>query len=98
MTRPMVLLCALSLLAACEAADPYRRTDVWYPTGANAGNIAAMAANPRDMIVGRGSSRSDSRQDADAVERVLQDKEKPLLRAASGAGFAPGGAAAGGRN
>lgn len=87
----------LFLLAGCESADPYHRTDVWYPTGANAGNIAAMAANPRDLIAGRGSERAGARQAAGAIDRVWSDQPKPLLNAAHGAAPA-GGAAPGGGN
>jgi type IV pilus biogenesis protein CpaD/CtpE len=90
MTRISLAL-ALLLLAGCEDADPYRRTDVWYPTGANAGNIAAMVANPHDLILGRGANQADARQAATAVDRVWQDRTKPLHSAAGGA--SPGGGA-----
>ena len=49
-------------LAACQDMDPYARTDVWQPTGANAGNIAAMVANPHDLIRGRGVRSYRSKQ------------------------------------
>ena len=69
----------LGLLGGCEDRDPYRRTDVWYPSGVNAGNIAAMVANPADLISGHGVQRSDGKEAVTAVDRVWQDKPKPLL-------------------
>jgi type IV pilus biogenesis protein CpaD/CtpE len=77
------------LVVGCTSSDPYRRTDVWYPTGANAGNIAAMVAKPRDLILGHSGDRADARQAAGAVDRVWQDRKKPLLNAAGAAGAAP---------
>ena len=96
MTRISLVL-ALLLLAGCEDADPYRRKDVWYPTGANAGNIAAMVAEPHDLILGRGASQTDAREAATAVDRVWLDRTKPLLSTAGAAPAGGGGAAAGGQ-
>lgn len=70
------------LLAGCEA-DPYRRADTWSPTGANAGNIAAMLAQPGDLIRGRGGARSDARQSAEAVDWIWHGRARSLP-AASG--------------
>lgn len=67
------------LLAGCTAHDPYRRTDVWYPTGANAGNVAAMAEQPRDLISGRGARGSDANEATSAVERLWRGDTKVLL-------------------
>jgi len=69
----------LGLLGGCEDRDPYHRTDVWYPSGVNAGNIAAMVANPADLISGHGVQRSDGKEAVTAVDRVWQDKPKKLL-------------------
>jgi type IV pilus biogenesis protein CpaD/CtpE len=74
-----IRLILLASLASCAAQDPYRRTDVWYPTGSNDGNIAAQAVRPRDLIVGRGAQGGDNaRVSADAVERVWEGQDKPL--------------------
>jgi type IV pilus biogenesis protein CpaD/CtpE len=80
MIRAGMALLALAL-AGCEANDPYRARDLWQPAGANAGNLAAMAARPRDLIVGRGGRLTDGRLSADAVDRVWQDRAKPLTSA-----------------
>ena len=55
MTLSVAFTAGLLALAGCDSRDPYLRTDVWQPTGANAGNIAAMVADPHDLISGRGS-------------------------------------------
>jgi type IV pilus biogenesis protein CpaD/CtpE len=85
------------LLAGCTTFDPYQRTDVWLPTGSNAGNIAATAVNPRDLIIGRGESWEDAHQAAGAVDRVWQDRAKPLLKTGDSASGG-GAAASGGQN
>ncbi len=84
-------------IGGCVESDPYRRPDVWYPTGVNAGNIAAMVAKPRDMIVGRGVTETDAHQAAGAVDRIWMDGAKALPRA-NDAAPAAGGAAPGGQN
>jgi type IV pilus biogenesis protein CpaD/CtpE len=94
MSRISLTILAL-FVAGCAGTDPYRRTDVWYPTGSNAGNIAAMVARPSDLISGRGANGADGRQAADAVDRVQQDRTKPLFPAA-GNSSATGGATASG--
>jgi type IV pilus biogenesis protein CpaD/CtpE len=86
------------LLAGCTTFDPYQRKDVWYPAGTNAGNIAAMAANPHDLIVGRGESEADAHQAAGAIDRVWMDRPKPLLSTGSAAPGAAATAAPGGQN
>jgi hypothetical protein len=85
-------------VAGCANSDPYRRTDVWYPSGANAGNIAAMAARPGDLVSGRGENAADARQAAGAVDRVWQDREKPLFPASGGASATGGAAGSAGAN
>ena len=55
---------------AASSRDPYYRTDVWQPNGANAANIAAMVADPHDLIRGRGDSRVLAKAPEQAVEKV----------------------------
>lgn len=73
------MLAAVLSVAACQEMDPYARNDMWQPTGANAGNIAAMVANPYDLIRGRGSDRTDSNEPVLAIHRVNTDRTKALL-------------------
>lgn len=96
MTR---LIAAMLTLTAygCAANDPYRASDLWQPTGANAGNLTAMAARPRDLVVGRGRPSSGSRLEADAVERLWGGRARPIT-GATGPSVAGGISAARGPN
>ena len=75
---PIVLAVGLVSLAGCQSPDPYQRTDVWNPTGANAGNIAAMVANPEDLIHGHGATAVDAHEPALAVGHIWNDQPKAL--------------------
>jgi hypothetical protein len=86
---------SLLTLAACQEMDPYSRPDTWQPTGANAGNIAAMAADPHDLIRGRGAQQVDSHASSLAIGHVWIDTPKPLLNPG---GFDAGGGSSGGGN
>lgn len=87
---------AIGALSGCESRDPYLRTDVWRPTGANAANIAAMVADPHDMISGRGVVRKDTKAPELAVEHIWSDQPKPLLGGGGGGGSSSGGSGGGG--
>ncbi len=100
---PALILASLSVLGGCMDRDPYRRTDVWRPTGANSSNIAAQVANPNDLIRGQGGGRAGSGAQVLAVERVVTDQARPLNPSApaggggqSGNGGNGGGGAAAG--
>jgi type IV pilus biogenesis protein CpaD/CtpE len=80
-------------VAGCANFEPYHRSDVWYPTGSNAGNIAAMAADPNDLILGRSGKEGDAPQAGAAIDRVLDGRAKPLGITSSTS--APAAAAAG---
>ncbi|HVC63814.1 MAG TPA: hypothetical protein VND19_26030 [Acetobacteraceae bacterium] len=88
------ILASLTVLGGCDQRDPYLRTDVWNPTGANAGNIAAMVADPHDLISGRGTDVQNSNEPALAVGHVWLDQPKSLSPGGSGGGG--GGAQSGG--
>jgi len=94
MTLNFAFIAGLVALAGCDSRDPYLRTDVWEPTGANAGNIAAMVADPHDMIRGRDSFIQNANEPALAVNHVWLDQPKPLSTAPGGGG-ASGGASGG---
>jgi type IV pilus biogenesis protein CpaD/CtpE len=88
--RPLtvVLTAGALALSGCQSLDPYQRTDVWTPTGASAGNIAVMVANPQDLIRGHGAPIEDAHEPVTAVGRVWNDQPKPL-------GFTAGGGSGG---
>lgn len=78
-------------LAGCTSLDPYYRQDVWQPSGANAANIAAMVANPYDLIRGHGSrSLSLSKDQVTAVDRAWSGA---VMKSNSGSAPASGGSA-----
>jgi type IV pilus biogenesis protein CpaD/CtpE len=87
---------AVLMLAGCEDLDPYHRQYVWYPTGASEANVAAMVANPHDMIRGHGNARADGAVAEGAVARLRQDHAKPLPDPGGSSGGGGGGAGAGG--
>lgn len=91
------LLVCLLAIGGCGNRDPYRRTDVWKPTGANAANLAAMVANPQDLIRGHGVNRYDTKASELAVELVWTDRPKSLTGGSggSGGGASPGSGAGG---
>lgn len=89
----------LLALAGCMDRDPYRRTDVWRPTGSNAANIAAQVADPHDLIRGRGDvPRANAEPSARAVDRINTDRPKPLrsFGPSSGDSGSSGGGTSGG--
>jgi type IV pilus biogenesis protein CpaD/CtpE len=94
-TLQLALLASLIALAGCDSRDPYLRTDVWQPNGANAGNIAAMVADPHDLISGRGSVAENANEPALTVNHIWSDQPKPLTTAPGGGG-ASGGQTGGG--
>ncbi|HEX2943701.1 MAG TPA: hypothetical protein VHO91_21775 [Rhodopila sp.] len=83
--------------SGCSDRDPYLRTDVWRPTGANAANIAAMVVNPRDLVMGRNASSRDTKAAGLAVEHVWTNQLQPFASSAAGqAGTQPSSSASAG--
>ena len=95
--RLAIVVLGLLGTVSCTWRDPYRRDDVWKPTGANAANLAATIAEPRDLTHGRGSSGADAKVGVLSMERVQSDRPKslgdPTSSGLSGAGGAAGGGA-----
>jgi uncharacterized membrane protein YgcG len=92
--RPLFASAVLSLLTltGCDQIDPLTRPYGWQPSQANARNIAAMAANPADLIQGRSSKARRSNLDTDAIDHIWSGKPMPLL---SGGGGSGGGGSSG---
>jgi hypothetical protein len=87
-TGPRRLAADIARLAACAslfgvaacgpAYDPLLREGLWYPDHANRANLVATVANPADLVRGSSSSGTDGQLAAAAVERLRNDKLKPL--------------------
>jgi hypothetical protein len=85
----MILPClAFALLAGCAQTDPYQRPGMWRPDAVNDGNIAAMVQDPRDLVRGHPAQGPEWTTGTAAVDRLWQDKPRPLLL---GSPPAPGG-------
>ncbi len=93
--RAVLVAASVTVLVGCMDRDPYRRTDVWRPTGANSSNIAAQVANPNDLIRGQSGARATSAAQVLAVDRIVTDQARPLNPSAP-AGGAGGGSGGGG--
>lgn len=76
--RALLLLPLPLLLAACAFSDPYERPGTWRPSGANEANLRTMLANPAHLERGVAGGAADGALAAAAVERLRQDKVKPL--------------------
>ena len=72
---------ALSLvlvISGCAAEDPLTRAGLWRPVGANDANLAAMVADPDDLVTGVADHRVDGQVAAAAVARYRAGKVKEL--------------------
>jgi type IV pilus biogenesis protein CpaD/CtpE len=85
-----LLLC----LVGCAQADPYARPHMWQPDGANSRNLAAMVANPSDLVQGRSDSTMPGTRAAIAIMRLESGRPTPLLELNSDATPGAGKAAA----
>jgi hypothetical protein len=88
---------ALLLLPAGCAIDPYDMPGTWHAGDTNAANLAAMVVNKHDLIEGQKMTGSDGQLDAAAIDRLRQNKLKPLPATSTQTG-ASGGGASGGSN
>ena len=73
------ILIVLALAACSKQVDPYTRDGMWQPSGANSLNLAAMTANPADLVHGHGDPGPQPVTAAAAVNRLLAGTPKPLL-------------------
>ncbi len=76
--RPVISACLAVCLAACSVADPLTRPGVWHPTGANDANLAAMVADPDDLVTGVPNRMADGQVAVAAVTRYRAGKVKNL--------------------
>jgi hypothetical protein len=89
------LLVPLALCSGCDATDPYQRAGLWQPDGAVQGDIAAMVANPHDLVAGQGPA-SPAQYGPDGVLPLWNGNPKALLTNSDTGGGAAASAAGGG--
>lgn len=70
--------------AGCAMTDPYQRDGMWQPTGAIPANIAAMVADPNDLIAGHGETTPTHYDSTIPISRILTDTPKGLDGSTSG--------------
>ncbi len=95
--RARAMLAAAALLAGCEQ-HPARydnNSGEWHPNGANAANLAAMVADPLDLVRGHGDPGSDGAEAADAVRRLRTGQVAPVAASIMGSGGTGAGLGAG---
>lgn len=97
-TKTLYAVAAASLLAltGCNQIDPLKRPYMWEATGVNAHNIAAMAANPADLVRGRDQARRRVIVESEGVQRLWYGKTLPLLSDTPGTAGSSGGGGGGG--
>lgn len=96
--RPRAAALLLSILALTGCAlDPYTRDGVWRPSAINDTNLRAMIADPRDLQQGVGEPGANAASAAAAVQRLLEDRVRPLPSTSTGgvAGGSGGGSSGG---
>jgi hypothetical protein len=77
--KVMITGCMTLGLCACGShTDQAARGNVWRPSGANEINLAAMVANPSDLLQGVGMPNADGQEAAAAVLRLRAGHVKPL--------------------
>jgi len=65
---PRVGLVGMMLaLGACTQYEPFERVGTWRAEGSNQANLATMAANPLDLVQGRGDNSPRYKQAGAAV-------------------------------
>jgi hypothetical protein len=91
------LLFAMSgVLTACEHnIDGVARMNALPLGGTNDLNIAAMAANPADLIRGRGVTTVGGKTAEAAIQRLDSDHPKPLMNPGQNSAGGGGGPAGG---
>jgi hypothetical protein len=83
-------------LTGCDQIDPLKRPYMWHATGVNEQNIAAMAANPSDLVRGRNSPQRRVVVESDGVTRLWTGKQLPLLSDTPGASTSSSSSTGGG--
>lgn len=78
MSAPVSVLALALVLAGCGVPGSVDQISAWHPAGANDANLAAMVADPLDLVTGAASRMADGTMAADAVGRYHAGKIKKL--------------------
>ena len=81
--RLLALSLSLTALAACDRVDPYKRADVWRPSGANTTNFELQVARASDAVAISYGERSWSYGELDEAANRLAGL---LIRQGAGPG------------
>ena len=76
--RLAAALLLTAMAGGCAQVDPYTRDGMWQPEGVNDQNLAAMVAQPTDLLHGHGESLPQPRLASVAVTRLLSGTPTPL--------------------
>jgi type IV pilus biogenesis protein CpaD/CtpE len=90
---PLLLMMAAALAACAHNTDSVAKLNEIPFGGAVQANLAAMVANPADLVHGRGQLPVDGASAVLPLERLSTDHQKPLLspgHSATGAGGSGG--------
>jgi type IV pilus biogenesis protein CpaD/CtpE len=88
---PLLFLLGAALTACAHNTDSVATLNDIPFGGTNEANIAAMVANPADLVHGRGQASVDGATAATPVQRLLTDHAKTLLKPGQTGGGAGGG-------
>lgn len=78
-SRLIGIIGTLLALGACSQYEPFERVGTWRAEGSNQANLAAMAANPLDLVQGRSDHSPRFRQPGDAVTNLWATKPTQAL-------------------
>jgi type IV pilus biogenesis protein CpaD/CtpE len=76
---PLLFVMAATLAACDHNVDAIARLDRIPFGGSNQANIAAMVANPADLIRGRGENSAVGQEASAPIDRLQTDRQKLLL-------------------
>jgi type IV pilus biogenesis protein CpaD/CtpE len=93
---PLLLVMAATLTGCEHTTDSIAKLNDIPFGGTNEANIAAMVANPNDLVRGRGQDTRDGPTATAPIQRVQTDHEKKLLSPGGDAGGGSGGGGSGG--
>lgn len=82
---PLLLAVSAALSACNSSVDSIATLNDMPFGGTNQANIAAMVANPADLVRGRGTGPTSGKTAEAPIERLQTDHDKPLLSPGKGA-------------